>query len=230
MTQYSITQAKDKPTQNIPPATATLTAPSRCMVLQGVRWNTYQALIHDLEAEPGKRLTYDQGTLEIMAPLPPHESYKSLMGRLVEVTTEETETEIRSLGSTTWSREDLQKGLEADECFYIQNERLVRGKDAIDLTVDPPPDLAIEVDNTSSSMNRMAIYAALGVPEVWRFDGETLTLYGLESGEYRPQEASTVLPLLQRADILRFLQASQTMGETTWVRSFRQWVREQLKG
>lgn len=210
--------------------TATLTAPSRSMVLQGISWSTYQALIHDLEADPAKRLTYDQGTLEIMVPLPPHERYKSLLSRIVEVTTEETDTEIASLGSTTWSREDLQKGLEADECFYIQNERLVRGKDTIDLTVDPPPDLAIEVDNTSSSINRMAIYAALGVPEVWRFDGETLTLYGLEAGEYRPQEASTVLPLLQRADILRFLQASQTMGETTWVREFRQWVREQLKG
>ncbi|WP_008308829.1 Uma2 family endonuclease [Leptolyngbya sp. PCC 6406] len=129
--------------------TATLTAPSRCMVLRGVSWATYQALIHDLESEPGKRLTYDQGTLEIMAPLPPHESYKSLMGRMVEVATEETETEIRSLGSTTWGREDLQKGLEPDECFYIQNERTVRGKDEIDLTLDPPPDLAIRRSQTA---------------------------------------------------------------------------------
>lgn len=209
--------------------TATITVPSRSMVLQGVSWGTYQALIHDLESDPAKRLTYDQGTLEIMVPLPPHERYKSRLSRIVEVTTEETETEIASLGSTTWNREDLQKGLEPDACFYIQNEQAVRSKDEIDLTVDPPPDLAIEVDNTSSSINRMAIYAALGVPEVWRFDGETLTLYGLEAGEYRPQEASTVLPLLQRADILRFLQASQTMGETTWVREFRKWVKGKLQ-
>jgi len=209
--------------------TATLTAPSRCVVLRGVSWSTYQALIHDLESDPGKRLTYDQGTLEIMVPLPPHERYKSRLSRIVEVTTEETETEIASLGSTTWNREDLQKGLEPDACFYIQNEQAVRSKDEIDLAVDPPPDLAIEVDYTSSSIDRMAIYAALGVPEVWRFDGETLTLYGLESGEYRPQETSAVLPLLQRADILRFLQASQTMGETTWVREFRKWVRGKLQ-
>lgn len=209
--------------------TATLTAPSRCMVLQGVSWSTYQALIHDLESDPGKRLTYDQGTLEIMVPLPPHERYKSRLSRIVEVTTEETETEIASLGSTTWNREDLQKGLEPDACFYIQNEQAVRSKNEIDLAVDPPPDLAIEVDYTSSSIDRMAIYTALGVPEVWRFDGETLTLYGLEAGEYRPQETSAVLPLLQRADILRFLQVSQTMGETTWVREFRKWVREKLQ-
>lgn len=209
--------------------TAVLTPPRNQVVLRGVSWTTYQALSRDLESEPGKRLTYDQGTLEIMVPLPPHEGYKSLMGRLVEVTTEETETEIRSLGSTTWSREDLQKGLEADECYYIQNEQAVRGKAEIDLATDPPPDLAIEVDFTSSSMNRLEIYLALGVPEVWRFDGATLTIYCLVEGQYRPQEASEVLPLLQRGDILRFLQASQTMGETTWVREFRKWVRERLK-
>ncbi|WP_204140690.1 Uma2 family endonuclease [Halomicronema sp. CCY15110] len=210
--------------------TATLVAPSNLMVLHGINWATYLALIHDLEAEPSKRLTYNQGTLEIMVPLPPHERYKSLMGRLVEVTTEETETEIASLGSTTWSREDLQKGLEADECFYIQNEPAVRGKNAIDLSVDPPPDLAIEVDNTQSSLNRLEIYAAIGVPEVWRFDGEALLIYRLVSGQYQPQETSQVLPILKQTDILQFLQKSQTMGETSWVKEFRQWIREQIAG
>lgn len=208
--------------------TALLTTPSNLMILRGVHWATYQALIHDLESEPGKRLTYNQGTLEIMVPLPPHERYKSLMGRMVEVTTEETETEIASLGSTTWSREDLQKGLEADECFYIQNEQVVRGKDEIDLTVDPPPDLAIEVDNTRSSINRLEIYQAMGVPEVWCFDGKSMTIYRLVEGAYQPQAVSAVLPLLNQADILQFLQKSQTMGETSWVREFRRWVRAQL--
>lgn len=208
--------------------TAAITAPSTCMVLRGVSWSTYQGLIRDLESEPGKRLTYDQGTLEIMVPLPPHEDYKKRIGRMVEATTEELAIEVRSLGSTTWSREDLQKGLEPDQCYYIQNERLVRGKADIDLSQDPPPDLAIEVDNTRSSINRMTIYAALGVPEVWRFDGESLTIYRLVGGEYAPQEQSEVLPLLQRGDILRFLRASQTMGETSWVREFRQWVRAKL--
>ncbi|WP_035987509.1 Uma2 family endonuclease [Leptolyngbya sp. KIOST-1] len=198
------------------------------VVLYGVSWLTYQGLIRDLEAAPGNRLTYDQGTLEIRVPLPPHEAYKKLMGRLVEVITEETDTEIRSLGSTTWNREDLQKGLEADQCYYIQHEQAVRGKDDIDLTIDPPPDLAIEVDHTSSSLNRMAIYAALGVPEIWRFDGETLTIYALTNGEYRPQETSQVLPMLSQADLLHFLQTSQTMGETSWVKAFRTWLRKKL--
>ncbi|MEL6384688.1 MAG: Uma2 family endonuclease [Cyanobacteria bacterium J06626_18] len=208
--------------------TATSAIPQNRVVLQGVSWSTYQALIHDLESEPGKRLTYDQGKLEIMAPSPPHEGFKKRVGRMVEVTTEETETEIRSLGSTTWSREDLAKGLEADECYYIQNERVVRGKAEIDLTTDPPPDLAIEVDITSSSMNRLAIYRALGVPEVWRHDGSTLTIYRLANNEYRPQEKSEVLPLLGREGILRFLEASETLGETRWIREFRKWVQSRL--
>ncbi|MGG6240139.1 Uma2 family endonuclease [Nodosilinea sp. AN01ver1] len=208
--------------------TSLLTAPRNQVVLQGVSWATYQGLIRDLESAPGKRLTYDQGTLEIMVPLPPHESYKKLMGRMVEVTTEETETEIRSLGSTTWNREDLSKGLEPDQCYYIQHEQAVRGKDEIDLAIDPPPDLAIEIDNTSSSLDRMAIYAALGVPEVWRFDGTALTIFALVNGEYCPQAVSTVLPLLRQDALLRFLQTSQTMGETSWVRTFRQWIRAQL--
>ena len=208
--------------------TAVVTTPSSQVLLSNVSWTTYQSLIRDLESEPGKRLTYDQGVLEIMVPLPPYESYKTLLGRMVEVTTEETETEIRSLGSTTWNREDLRKGLEADECYYIQNELAVRGRDAIDLMTDPPPDLAIEVDITSSSMDRMAIYRALGVPEVWRFDGEALTVYWLVDGAYCERERSRALPLLTRGDILRFLGASGTMGETSWVRAFRKWVIEQM--
>ena len=199
------------------------------VVLRGVSWATYQALIQDLESEPAKRLTYDQETLEIMTPLPPHEEFKRRMGRLVEVLTEETETEVRSLGSTTWRRADLQKGLEADECYYIQHEAAVRGKAEINLAIDPPPDLAIEVGNTSSSMNRLEIYAALEVPEIWRYDGETPTIYGLVEGKYAAQEASAALPMLHRGNILRFLQISQTMGETSWVREFRRWVRSQIE-
>ncbi|MGK7887694.1 MAG: Uma2 family endonuclease [Leptolyngbyaceae cyanobacterium] len=210
--------------------TTVVTLPQSAMILNGVSWTTYEGLIRDLELEPGKRLTYDQGVLEIMVPLPPHERYKSLMGRLVEVTTEESETEIVSLGSTTWRRQELAKGLEADECYYIQNEAIVRGRDEIDLAVDPPPDLAIEIDHTRSSLNRLGIYAKLGIPEVWQFNGESLTINVLIDGAYCPQERSVALPSLHRNDILRFLQLSQTMGETTWVRTVRQQIRANLAG
>jgi Uma2 family endonuclease len=162
-------------------------------------------------------------------PLPPHERNKRLLGRFVEVITEELGIEICSLGSTTWSREDLKKGLEPDECYYIQNELAVRGKDTIELTIDPPPDLAIEVDSTSSSMNRMGIYAALGVPEVWRFDRQILTILNLVEGEYQPCQVSLALPMFNDAVLVRFLELSQTMGETSLIRHVRQWVREQME-
>jgi Uma2 family endonuclease len=209
--------------------TTLLALPSNLTILKGIHWNTYQNLVRDLESQPGMRLTYDRGILEIMMPLPPHERNKRLLGRFVEVMTEELGIEICSLGSTTWSREDLKKGLEPDECYYIQNELAVRGKDSIDLTIDPPPDLAIEVDSTSSSMNRLGIYAALGIAEVWRFDFQTLTILSLLNGDYQSQQVSTVLPMFTGIVLMRFLELSQTMGETSLIRHVRQWVTAQIQ-
>jgi Uma2 family endonuclease len=207
---------------------AVITQSMHRMVLQGVSWQTYQSLILDLESESGKRLTYDQGTLEIMAPLPPHEQFKRRLGRIVETATEETGVEIASFGSTTWSRQDLNQGLEPDECYYIQNEQTIRGKSAIDLTQDPPPDLAIEIDYTHSSLNRMKIYKALGVPEVWRYDGSTFRMYRLIEGHYQLISRSLVLPILERENIQQFLDISSTMGENAWICSFRQGLREKI--
>jgi Uma2 family endonuclease len=208
---------------------ATVVPPStQNVVLEGVSWETYQSLLKDLEANSSNRLTYNKGTLEIMVPLPPHESYKKLIGRFVEAATEEAETEIRSLGSTTWTREDLAKGLEADECYYIQNEPLVRGKQEIDLLSDPPPDLAIEINHTSSSIDRLAIYADLGVPEVWRYDGSSFVILVLQGKQYIQQPTSRVLPMISQTDLMRFIGMSATMGETSLIRAFRQWFRTRL--
>ncbi len=216
--------------------TNAIALPKSPTVLQGIHWDTYQRLIKDLESQPGTRLTYDHGTLEITMPLPPHERFKKLLGRFVEVMTEELEIEVRSLGSTTWSRRDLQKGLEPDECYYVQNELAVRGKDSIDLELDPPPDLAIEIDNTSSSLNRLEIYAALGIPEIWRFDGlayskgdrQTFTILRLVDGKYQSCEASIALPLFTNVVLMDFLNLSSTMGETSLIRQVRQWIKGQL--
>jgi len=147
---------------------------------------------------------------------------------MVEAALEEADIAFRCLGQTTWRRQDLLAGLEADECYYIQNEPAILGKSDIDLTADLPPDLAIEVDNTSSFLKRMEIYAALGVPEVWRYDGTRLTIHRLVEGEYEPQDASLALPMLRRDDVLRFMQMGQTMRDPAWIRGFRQWLREQL--
>lgn len=215
--------------------TATLIqSPDRRVILRNISWHTYQSLITDFESEPALRLTYDRGTLEIRMPLDPHETYKKLLGRLIEAATEELDLEIRSLGSRTCDREDLARGLEPDQCYYIQNEALVRDIEQIDLAHFPPPDLAIEVDITSSSLDRFSIYTDLGVPEIWLYDGRALTIYYLDTGEYKIRDRSIALPLLAASDITRFLerrfpkQETQTsVGENSLVKQFRQWLRSQ---
>ena len=205
---------------------ALIQSPDR-VILRNISWQTYRSLIRDLEQEPALRLTYDRGTLEIRMPLDPHETYKKLLGRLIEAATEELDLEIRSLGSRTCEREDLAKGLEPAQCYYIQNEVRVRGIQQIDLAQLMPPDLAVEVDITSSSLNRFLIYAALKVPEVWRYDGRSLTIYALQSGNYTESDRSVALPLLEAKDIGRFLKLQPTVGENTLIKQFRQWVRGQ---
>ena len=207
-----------------PPPSSPTSIP--CLVLQGISWTTYQSLVRELTSQPGKRLTYDHGSLEIYMLLPPHEIYKRRLGRLVEIVTEELNIEIYSLSASTWSREDLQKGLEADECYYIQNEASVRNKLKINLPVDPPPDLAIEVDMTSLSLPRLPIYAALEVPEVWRFDGERVTLLQLNERRYVEVSNSIGLPILSQEQIQDWLTQAQSQGETSWARALRRWVKK----
>lgn len=198
------------------------------VLLQNIAWETFEALIDDLECQPSKRLTYDNGMLEIWMPKPPHESYKRWLGRIVEILTEELEIEIRSLSSCTWRRPDLAKGVEADECYYVQNEAVIRHRMDIDLAFDPPPDLAIEIDITSLSLPRLPIYQALGVTEVWRFDGELLTFLQLVDDEYVEIKRSVAIPLLSAADVSALLGQAQEMGETSWARSVRRWTQSQI--
>ncbi|KAF3890369.1 MULTISPECIES: Uma2 family endonuclease [Nostocales] len=207
---------------------ATLIQSPDKVLLKNISWQTYQSLVKDFEQQPAIRLTYDCGLLEIRMPLDPHETYKKLLGRLVEALTEELEIEIRSLGSRTCAREDLGKGLEPDQCYHIQNEPAVWDKEQIDLTQDPPPDLAIEVDITSSSINRLDIYLDLGVPEVWRSDGQSLTICILENRKYQLRDRSIAFPLLTTQDIERFLNLKKTTKENALIRIFRQWVRENI--
>jgi Uma2 family endonuclease len=210
--------------------TATLIHSPDRVILPNISWQTYQSLIRDFEQQPAIRLTYDRGNLEIRMPLDPHETYKKLLGRLIEAATEELDIEIRSLGSHTCDRADLARGLEPDQCYYVQNEALVRGVEQIDLNRFPPPDLALEIDITSSSLDRLSIYAALGVPEVWRYDGQNLTILSLQNGEYISQSSSLALPFLQAEDLPRFLALRNTMGETSLVKQFRQWVKDRTTG
>jgi Uma2 family endonuclease len=195
------------------------------VILDNISWQTYLAILNDADNCRG-RMTYDRGVLEIMAPSKLHEQVKGLIGRMVEAFTEEFDIDIESVGSTTFKRADLERGFEADECYYIQHAAEVRGKDEIDMRIDPPPDLLIEVDISRSSLSKFGIYGALGVPEVWRYDGERLQFYVLQAEGYVEVQDSSVLPLLSASQLLHFLSQRLEQSETALIRGFRQWVRE----
>ncbi|MCC3410978.1 MAG: Uma2 family endonuclease [Microcoleus sp. PH2017_29_MFU_D_A] len=199
------------------------------ILLNNISWKTYESLLNELGEHGGIRLTYDRGTLEIMTPLAPHEGSKKILGRFVESVSEELNIEIRSLGSLTCRREDLARGLEPDQCYYIQNENVVWDKEQIDLNQDPPPDLVVEIDVTSSSIDRLSLYASLGVPEVWRYDGNRLIIYQLEAQEYVERDVSPTFPFLSQVEMLRFLELRRTTKENALLRLFREWVRSQIQ-
>jgi Uma2 family endonuclease len=200
-------------------------APETRVVIPNIRWDIFEALAASDCA--GTRFAYDRGVLEIMSPSIEHEWFHRLLGRVVETMTEALNIPLLSAGSTTLKLQLNQRGLEPDECYYLTHEAQMRGKRELDLAVDPPPDLAIEVDISRSSLNKLSIYADVGVPELWFYDGESLRVHRLqENGEYLQQDSSVAFPFLDLREIERFLGRFDRLGETAWVRSFRAWVEE----
>jgi Uma2 family endonuclease len=163
--------------------------------------------------------------LEIMVVSAAHEKPNRTLAALVEIVAEETGRDFRRTGSTTFRRKDLAKGFQPDSCYYLDHVDLVRGKDDLDVTIDPPPDLVIEVDITRSSLDRFRILGAIGVPEVWRYDGQRVTMYRLEGARHAEVEASVALPPLTAAQATTFLKASSREKATAWLRQVREWVR-----
>ncbi len=199
------------------------------VIIRFVSWTTYEHLLADLAHQSSTRLTYDRGLLEIMCPLPEHEEWNRTIALLVEVLAEEKRVDVRNFGSTTFRRADLARGFEPDSCFYIQHEADISGKSTIDLTVDPPPDLVIDDDITSGSLDKFPIYAQVGVPEVWRYDGQRLRISILTAERYVESETSLALPLLTSARLSETLTQSKTMKRTALLRSFRTWVRQERR-
>ena len=207
---------------------ALLGEPPQHIVLDGISWNAYEMLLHDLEGRR-LRITYDRGRLEIMAVSHRHEFGKKLLGRFVESMTLELDIPIHPGGSTTFKKELLKKGLEPDECYWIQNEPSMRNKRDFDIDVDPPPDLGIEVEVSRSVLDRMGIYGALRIPETWRFDGETLHVFILgTNGKYKEKDSSRAFPFLPMKEIQRFLLDTEAANHTAQMRSFHEWVRVTL--
>ena len=196
------------------------------VILHNTSWETYQRLLKERGERRVPRFAYDRGELEIMSPSTEHESIAYSLGLLVAVFAEEAGVDLYGAGSTTFDREDLERGFEPDACFYVRNAELVRGKPRIDLAVDPPPDLVIEVDITSPSLDKFAIYARVGVSEIWRHDGERLAIFELSGEEYTRIAESKVLPPLTGETLSRFIEESSSLDIVTWMRGVREWVRE----
>lgn len=199
------------------------------IVLSGIPWDVY-AQLRENEENWHVRMTYDSGRLELMSPSSDHERVKKLIAQLIEAFTEEMGIGLCSLGSTTWNRRAADKGLEADECYYILNRHRLPTDRELDLALDPPPDLAVETEVSRSVVSRLRIYSSLGVPEIWRWRKKTgLTAYSLaENGKYVEREFSLNLPMLRVKELEPFLPLHLGVDETAWRRRFRVWVQEQF--
>jgi Uma2 family endonuclease len=199
------------------------------IILTDVSWSTFETILQELGEKRISRIAYVQNQLEIRMPLPEHEFDKEIIGDMVKILLEELAIDRECYGSTTFKRQDMAAGIEPDNCFYIQNYRLMIGKRRLNLMVDPPPDLAIEVDVTSKT--QLSAYAALGVPELWQFSQGQLRVNVLQAGDYVEVSSSPTFsdfPIVEA--ISQFIEMSLVQGSSAALRAFRNWVRERVDG
>ena len=194
----------------------------------GVQWGQYEQLLHDLSETSRVRIFYDQGKMEIMSPLPTHEKPVQILHTLITTLRDVLDIDIESLGSSTLKEELTKKGAEPDDSFYVQNAAAVIGKDDLNLQHDPPPDIIIESDVTSSSLDRFAIYASLGVSEIWRVFNRRVEIWHLNTLAYSEAENSRAFPFLNVEALNEFLTLGLTEGERKAAKKFREWVLENL--
>jgi Uma2 family endonuclease len=208
--------------------TAVVTPPEQVaqqIILNNISWETYQRLMEERGERAQPRYAYDRGRLEIMVVSYRHANIEHVIDTLVELLAGELEIDIEGAASTTFQREDLAQGFEPDCSFYIRHAASIRGKEKIDLHVDPPPELVVEIDITSSSLNKFPIFAGLGVREVWRYHKQSFAIFVLEGETYREKEVSEVIPGVTAADLTRLIDDSQQMKRPAWLRSVREWGR-----
>lgn len=201
--------------------------PGQSIELEDVDWQEFESILAELGDSRSTRVFYTDRILTIVAPLYAHESFKATLGDLVKVLLEELDLNYAASASTTLKRKGLGKGAEPDDSFYIQNFDRVLGKKKIDLTVDPPPDLAIEVDLTSKT--QIAIYEALGVPELWRFDDGQLRIDVLQKGRYVQVKDSRIFPSWPIAALAeKYVNRANAAGQGVATKEFRKWVRSRI--
>lgn len=194
------------------------------LILQGVGWDFYEQILEEFAGSNALHFAYDDGFLEVEVPLLKHEVPIRLLSDLVSTICVELEIDVRNVGSTTFRKRAKMKGCEPDTAFYIQNENKIRGLEEIDLSKNPPPDLVIEVDVTSPSLNKMPIYGALGVSEIWLYKGEKVEFYKLYGEFYQAVEQSVTFPMLTPDKTTEFLRNGLTANYVKWIREIREWI------
>lgn len=199
--------------------------PGHQVLLRDLSWSEFEQILDELGEKRAARISYSHGLCEIMTPLPEHEDSKAIIGDFVKILLEESEREFRNLGSTTFKHQGMDRAVEPDECFYIDHEPEIRGKRRIDLMVDPPPDLVIEIDITVRT--QLGNYEKLKVPELWRYNGQVLEIYVLMDDRYQLSSQSKQFPGLALSEVIPlYLAKSRAQGRTVTMRSFRHWVIE----
>lgn len=202
--------------------------PGQQVLLRDVNWEQFEAILQELGDRRSSRIAYCDGLLEITTPSPEHEYFKQALRIAIEDIAETLELDYESYGSTTWRQRAKQAGLEANNCFYFQNEAIVRGRIDINLAIDPPPDLALEIDVTNKSLERFPIYARLGIPELWCYDAGTLTIYHLPNEQYVEVERSRIFSQLDVRALPQLIEQNRSAGRLALRRSVREWMREQV--
>ena len=195
------------------------------VVLSNVDWGTYQNTVQEFDGKQNPHFYYDKGNLLIMSNSSEHEEIKDTIVYLIYIFTEEFRINARSLGSSTYQREDIEKGFEPDSCFYFENEPQIRGVKRLDMSVHPAPDLIVEVDITSLSTGRQNIFAAFGVPEIWRFDGEKMQILKLENDKYVEISNSLALPKVTSEKLTDFLNKNEKLSRLEWINEIRSWAK-----
>jgi len=195
------------------------------VILPNLSWEQFENLLTILNDKRAARIAYDQGTLEIMTPLPEYEYYKQVISTAIEDIAETLEQNYECYGSATWKRKIKKAGVEPDNCFYFQNESKVRGQLQLDLNSDPPPDLVLEIDLPNKLLARFPLYARLGVPEIWTYDAGKLTIYQLQNNEtYLVVTTSSIFPSLPIQDLPNLLEEYSNQGRLAMRQAVRKWV------
>jgi Uma2 family endonuclease len=200
--------------------------PGGMLVVQDVSWEEYERLLAELSDRPGVRVTYDRGRLQAVSPLRAHERYAQILFDLADLTAEALDLPLEPLGSTTLRQMRQQRGVEPDHAFCVANAFRVESKITLDLEIDPPPDVVIEIDLSSDSRAKLPIYARLGVPELWLYDGKRVQILerSLNETEYNPASRSRFLPPLTVEVLQQQIEKSKNTGRTAFRRGFRAWL------